>query len=71
MLSRGALTRLEMRMRCEKGRLVKVYRAQSPSSPTAKAAALATASCGVAIYQLTTHPTSMAQSTLCPTRRWA
>ncbi len=70
-LSKGAPTRLEISMRCENGRLVKVNSAQSPSSPMAKAAALARASCGVAMYQLTMQPTSMAHSTLCPTRRCA
>ena len=70
-LSKGAPSRLEIRMRWEKGLCVKVNRAQSPSSPTAKATALATASWGVAIYQLTTQPASMAQRIWCPTRRWA
>ena len=38
-----------MRMRCENERWVNVYTAQSPSSPTAKAAALASANCGLAM----------------------
>lgn len=62
-LSNGAPRRLETRIRCEKGRFVNVYNAQSASSPMANAQALAMASEGEAIHQLIAQPASMAHKT--------